>query len=87
VDSRAARAGRADANLAAPVFRHTCHQVGIEFLLRAPAGRLLHAGGALDFHRALIGLPAQGTVRGGGGDGIHACSIHFTVLEWLKALD
>jgi hypothetical protein len=37
-------------------------QLGAEFHLRAPARRLRDAGLALDFHRALIRLPADGAL-------------------------
>src|SRR3569832_238142 len=77
------RASGADAGKPYRLRRNAREQVGAEVDLRAPAGRLLFAGRALDFHRAPIGLPADGTA--GGVD--LRCRIHAGSLSGRRSVE
>lgn len=55
-------AGSAQAGNATCLGRNLVQQLGAELGLGTPAGTLLDAGGALDLHRALVGLTTQRAV-------------------------
>lgn len=70
------RAGSTQAGNAARRFGNFVQRFGTELRLGAPARRLLDASCAFNFHRALVGLAAQGADLGiDGWGGCHGCFI------------